>query len=69
MVLPPEDMVLISGRIVKCLQYIREILYFVPYGLKYSLYRSNPLKDIYMPNASVPWIVSVTIILVISFDV
>ena len=53
-VTPPENMVLRSGRIVKHLQYKRKILYFVPYGLKYSLYRSHPLLGIYMPQAIVP---------------
>ena len=53
-VTPPENMVLRSGRIMKRLQYRREILYFVPYGLKYSLYRSQPLLGIYIPQATVP---------------
>ena len=48
-VTPPENMVLRSGRIVECLQYRREILYFVPYGLKFNLYKSHPLLGIYMP--------------------
>ena len=53
-VTPPENMVLRSGRIVKCLQYRREILYFVSYGLKFNLYKSHPLLGIYMPQATVP---------------
>ena len=52
-VTPPENMVLRSGRIVKCLQYRRKILYFVPYGLKFSLYRSHPLLGIYMPQTTI----------------
>ena len=53
-VTPPKNIVLRSGRIVKRLQYRREILYFVPYGLKFNLYKSHSLLGIYMPQATIP---------------
>ena len=52
-VIPLENMVLRSGRIVKHPQYRKEILYSVPCELKYSLYKSHPLLGIYMLNVTV----------------
>ena len=54
MVLPPENMVLRNRRIVKCLQYRKEILYSVPCELKYRLIESYPLLGIYLLKVTDP---------------